>query len=90
MNQHAGPAPLRSTDMDQPGSPNNDAGIRSFATLNTEPDDEDADASTATGLNPGPDYEKSGGAIELLTPDDGSDDDDDDALTSEDADDDRV
>ena len=82
MKEHAGPAPISSTDMDTLGSPNGDVGISSFATrdatiaaLNVNADvpdsddDDDEETSTTTGLNPDPDYEKTAGAAELMTPD---------------------
>ena len=102
MNEHAGPAPISSTDLDNLGSPNGDVGISSFATRDAtlaalnpnaevpgSDDDDDDETSTTTGLNPDPDYEKSAGAAELMTPDDAPGPDDDDALSSEDTDDDR-
>lgn len=100
MNEHAGPAPISSTDLDKLGSPNGDVGISSFATrdatiaaLNPNADvpdsDDDDETSTTTGLNPDPDYEKSAGAAELMTPDNAPGPDDNDELSSEDTDDDR-
>lgn len=95
MNEHAGPAPISSTDLDKLGSPNGDVGISSFATRDAtiaalnpnadvpDSDDEDDETSTTTGLNPDPDYEKSAGAAELMTPDD------EDDLSSDDTEDDR-
>lgn len=80
--------------MNQPVSPGGDVSISSFATHDATltafgPDDDDTDeTTTSTGLNPDPDYEKSAGAAELMTPDDAPGPEDNE-LTSEDTDDGR-
>lgn len=90
MQEQPGPALISLTNLDQPGSPNTDAGISSFAAQRADnnPDDDADENLTATGLNPDPDYEKSANAAELMTPDNAPGPDDNE-LVSEDTDDDR-